>query len=384
MSPHHPAATSAVRGLLTAHRACLTTAVSGPRTEVCPVDGTPVQANLRYPRRLCPDCASRVVDADGRALSLGNVSLSGGFVAHHVDDGSLCEQVSSDGRVFVDGAACQAGEAKFGGVVVQLAEEPAADSLWDALLVRIARCPVVEQVRLAGVTDHPCSGVVNYQSHVPLSRHQGPEPWTGHIRTARVLFVSSNPSYGEDDLYPRWSDPDASLVPYFEDRFRGGPGQIQDGVRTPTHDGSKGKWIAFWGGVLGVVREVIPDATPGADYALTEVVRCKTTKEVGVAAARLHCADRYLDATLTQAVRAQLIIIYGKHALAEMNERYELPLTSDNRSCDADVAGRHRRIVWLDHPSHARKVRLHHVLDPAALAELQNRFAEDDSSAAAT
>lgn len=345
----------------------------------CPIDGTPLQANPRYPLQVCRDCAGRVVDADGRALRLGNVSLSGGFAAHHADDGSPCERATADGRVFVDGVPCQAREARFGGVVVQVDDDP--DTLRDRLLVRIARCPIIETVRLVGAADHACSSVVNYQADAPLDAHQGPEPWTGHIRTARVLFVSSNPSYSEDDIYPRWADPDASLVPYFENRFHGRPGQIQDGVRTPTEDGRKGKYVAFWGGVLRVVREVIPDAVPGADYALTEVVRCKSRNEIGVASARPFCADRYLDATLAQAVRAQLIIIYGKHALAEMKERYELPLTPDHRSCDADVAGLARRIVWLDHPASARKVRLKHVLEPAALDALRGRLADTSSAA---
>ncbi|MDA1362570.1 hypothetical protein O1R50_23305 [Glycomyces luteolus] len=50
---------------------------------------------------------------------MGNVSLSGGFAAVHADDGTVCEQVTEDGRVLVDGIVYRAGEARFGGVVVQ-------------------------------------------------------------------------------------------------------------------------------------------------------------------------------------------------------------------------------------------------------------------------
>ena len=91
----------------------------------CPIDGTPVAENPRYPGLLCDDCASRVVDADGRALELGNVSWSGGFAAHHVDDGSRCDQASAEGRVVVDGVACRAREARFGAVVVQVEQASA-------------------------------------------------------------------------------------------------------------------------------------------------------------------------------------------------------------------------------------------------------------------
>ena len=76
----------------------------------------------RYPRRLCATCAGRAVDTAGRALRLGNTTLSGGFAAHHVDDGSACEQATPDGRVLVAGVPCLAGEAS-GGTVVQVDEE---------------------------------------------------------------------------------------------------------------------------------------------------------------------------------------------------------------------------------------------------------------------
>jgi hypothetical protein len=50
---------------------------------------------------------------------MGNTSITGGFRAAHADDGSVCEQVTSDGLVLVDGLRHVAGEAHLGGVVVQ-------------------------------------------------------------------------------------------------------------------------------------------------------------------------------------------------------------------------------------------------------------------------
>jgi hypothetical protein len=59
----------------------------------------------------------RLASRPGRsALSGGsNVSFSGGFVAHHRDDGSMCPQVTEDGRVLVAGVEFAAAEARFGG-----------------------------------------------------------------------------------------------------------------------------------------------------------------------------------------------------------------------------------------------------------------------------
>lgn len=54
------------------------------------------------------------------------VAIGAGFVAHHRDDHSPCEQATRDGRVFVRELEGRMGEAKFGGVyvaVVPFAEE---------------------------------------------------------------------------------------------------------------------------------------------------------------------------------------------------------------------------------------------------------------------
>jgi hypothetical protein len=42
----------------------------------------------------------------------------------HVDDRSICEQVTHDGVVWVDDRQCQMGEAKFGGVFVGIRAAP--------------------------------------------------------------------------------------------------------------------------------------------------------------------------------------------------------------------------------------------------------------------
>lgn len=50
---------------------------------------------------------------------MGNTGLGGGFRAIHVDNGTECEQVTSDGLVLIDGIGYLADEAHFGGIVVQ-------------------------------------------------------------------------------------------------------------------------------------------------------------------------------------------------------------------------------------------------------------------------
>jgi len=84
-------------------------------TQPCPICGAEVPENPRYPRRLCAACAGRAVAEDGRALIFANVDMSGGFEARYADTGELRDS----SLCFVDGTRCRAGEARFGGIVIE-------------------------------------------------------------------------------------------------------------------------------------------------------------------------------------------------------------------------------------------------------------------------
>jgi|GEM_PF-969246 len=88
----------------------------------CPVCGTRLRSNPRYPRHVCGWCAAWVTDAAGRAVSLSNTSLLGtGLTAHHAD-GTLAPPDVLAGRVWIRGVEHRAQEARFGGIVVQPVE----------------------------------------------------------------------------------------------------------------------------------------------------------------------------------------------------------------------------------------------------------------------
>ena len=65
-----------------------------------------------------------------------------------------------------------------------------------ALAVDILRCEVLAATLRGDAT--PCRLVVSWQGAVAGPRYL-PEPWTGHLGIAPILFVSSNPSSGERD-----------------------------------------------------------------------------------------------------------------------------------------------------------------------------------------
>ena len=150
----------------------------------------------------------------------------------------------------------------------------------DELLLAIVRCPEVGRARAD--TGHPCHGVVCFQGQT-ADAFQAPEPWRGHIDTAPILFLSSNPSIAENDPFRASSSSDAEIIDYYQCSFDPDAGHI-----SPSAYNS----VPFWRGVRARATEILGrDAVPGVDFALTELVHCKSTGEQGVARAHLTWRD---------------------------------------------------------------------------------------------
>src|SRR5215217_7246294 len=155
----------------------------------------------------------------------------------------------------------------------------------DALLLKVARCPIATRC-LNGEIGHGCSKIVRFQSVDSESEFQSPEPWSGHLSIASILFLSSNPSIGATtyDQYPRATWDDESIIEYFEYRFGRKPlSSVEQGI----YDALPGslrvtRGTKFWIGVRARAAELLEkpasQVVAGADYALTEVVRCKSVE----------------------------------------------------------------------------------------------------------
>jgi hypothetical protein len=83
----------------------------------CPISSAAVDPNLRYPRYICQECAVKATSADGRLLAFSNVDMTGGFAARYVDTGEKYESR----ECFIGGVKCRADEARFGGIVIEVA-----------------------------------------------------------------------------------------------------------------------------------------------------------------------------------------------------------------------------------------------------------------------
>lgn len=213
------------------------------------------------------------------------------------------------------------------------------------LLVTIARCPNVTAARLSPT--HPCCAIVRCQ-RVPLDEHHIPEPWNGSLREAPLLFVSSNPAIDEGEDYPRDGWGDDAIKDYFTNRFGDGRKEwTLDENKALQLDGTYGRRSQFWSSIRARARELFGrEVSPGRDYALTEVVHCKSLGEQGVKQAADECSARYLLPVL-EASAASIIVALGSVAEKYLRRigKFETILGI------ATVGGRERLIAVLPHPN---------------------------------
>jgi hypothetical protein len=114
----------------------------------------------------------------------------------------------------------------------------------------------------------------------------------------------------------------------------------------PGHRSTTGRLVAEHARLLQT------DGQPTRDYAITEVVHCKSKKEGGVQSALRECADRYLLRVL-QHSPARLLVVLGRPARLAFRTLFNYP--DDVRLSEPmEVAGRVRRVAFVSGPSAVR------------------------------
>ena len=87
-------------------------------SHACPICGAALEPMARYPRYVCASCAGRATSADGRTLVFSNQDFGGGFAAHYADTDT--GEPYEHHACWIDGIACHAHEARFGGIVIEV------------------------------------------------------------------------------------------------------------------------------------------------------------------------------------------------------------------------------------------------------------------------
>ena len=207
------------------------------------------------------------------------------------------------------------------------------------LALRISSCCEVPKALVDKA--HPCHEVVDWQSRqwkppilqIENSRMHRPEAWTGDIQNAPILFLSSNPSFDSKENYPSWTLgdwPQVKVAKFATNRFTSNISRgygASDGLteneidRTIGNSGQLLKKVSYWSWARNMVAYIrgknISEVSAHTDYAMTEIVHCKSQKERGVKTARVKCKDMYLEKIL-KISKAKLIFVSGQHACEDI------------------------------------------------------------------
>lgn len=199
-----------------------------------------------------------------------------------------------------------------------------------SLLERIVRC---DEIAKAGPgSRHPCEEIVSVQHGLGGGRsYQVPEPWRGDIKRAPLLFVSSNPSIELLDDAPWSNSPVAEIANYY------GRAKITDRFPCASlrYGGEISGPVPFWKSVHKIAEELYGgEIEAGRDYAMTEVVHCKSRKEYGVNGAMTKCVEKFFRDVLGES-GAAVIVSLGTWAGQALQS----------------VAPRTRHLIVLAHPN---------------------------------
>jgi len=179
------------------------------------------------------------------------------------------------------------------------------------LLLAITQC---SEIPLARNSSHPCHKIVNCQKD--LNEFQLPEPWTGDISSAPILFISSNPSINEEEAYPTVSWNEDEVSDFFENRFEENAYWTRDAryVLLKNRKEYNHDWVRFWASVRKRSEELLGrSATPGRDYAMTEVVHCKSREEAGVTESISICSKKWIEPIMSHS-NAKIVVLLGNRA----------------------------------------------------------------------
>lgn len=224
------------------------------------------------------------------------------------------------------------------------------------LALQVARCP--ELVCAADDPSHACHPIVTLQGSATNPERQLPEAWAGGLETAKVAYLASNPAISDDEDFPRTRWSDEAIVSFVTRRFD----QSQDHPWVRDHryrriDGSySARQVRFWEQARKRTDELLGYTTdPSVDYVLTEVVHCKSKREIGVRSATPLCGSRYLDA-IFRLCPAPLIVIVGSAARDAVSEILGMPERFGRRSASGrdnllvrTLGGRERLVAYHPH-----------------------------------
>ena len=246
------------------------------------------------------------------------------------------------------------------------------------LLNEIAFCKNVEKV-LSNDSHCSCKKIIKSQKK-EYSSFQLPEPWNGDIKNCKILFISSNPSIDEREKYPTNKWDKSEIEDFFINRFSCKKKWVKNELRplminkdNIEYYPSPKKWVRFWGSVRSTAKDILNSnkVIAGVDYAITEIVHCKSTSEIGVKEALETCADKYLDRIL-MLTNARVFVCLGDKVSSYIKERYSL--TEDGLV--AEFPKTNQLLIFLPHPNSRKTRKIRKLFSEEKLNSIRERIKE--------
>ena len=196
-------------------------------------------------------------------------------------------------------------------------------------MLNIATCEEIHKAK--NDKNHPCYKIVHYQESLPS--FQIPEPWNGNIETAKILFISSNPSIdiSGKEYYPTmdwdkdkenyhlsagWTE--KKVEDYFVNRLKSDDYKKRKNSEKRTDGG-----VQYWYRSRMIASELLnikfDDNKLEDSYCYTEIVHCKSKSEVGVSEACKICFFKRTMEIIKLAKKVKYIVVVGGKAQSKFN-----------------------------------------------------------------
>nr|ABZ07479.1 hypothetical protein ALOHA_HF4000ANIW137G21ctg1g7 [uncultured marine microorganism HF4000_ANIW137G21] len=238
---------------------------------------------------------------------------------------------------------------------------PMGSNASDSLMLEICRCPNISLAHQDA--NHPCNEIVNVQDF-SWDGFQLPEPWSGDLEGAPVLCIASNPSINLKESYPNKIWGDDVRLDFFRYRFSADRRWTKN-RRVLLADGESyhNRSVAFWNNVHRQVERAYGRSVEmGVDYAMTEIVHCKSESEIGVNRCKSLCAKTWMDRIIALS-SAKVLMLFGSIAKEWFGNLVGEKLDRAGVRTGVIIAGSPRLVVWLPHPNARGERNLTSVLE---------------------
>lgn len=236
----------------------------------------------------------------------------------------------------------------------------------EKLLIEIARCE-----NFIACKGTACEKIVAFQDQPD---RQLPEPWNGDIENCKILFISSNPSINEKEIYPLLNWNDSDIIDFFQNRFSSRKEYVKNYLYPKQKEGYSKTWIRYWGFIRSMSRTLLnkQNVVPGEDYAILEIVRCKSHKEIGVVDARDVCVEKFLNRTLLLS-KAKVFVAVGDKSRDVLKEILGVSF-NENSYAVTSIGGIERIIFATPHSNARKKRKLETILSEESIRKIQEKL----------